>query len=156
MSYHKNKDLSILKSCLSEWFRNPKDLNLTSPQTKYPFSFNHWVNAHYQDDSIFTLVLSVENWIVGHISMKPYPDKKLGHIFHLFVAQSHRKQGYGLKLLSEAEELIKENGYLTARLNVLPKNTAALAMYQSTHYTQADETPTKSFVFLKTLCEDSC
>jgi len=151
VSYHRPADTRILKPCLTEWFRNPKDLNFTSPKTKYPFSFNHWVQAHYQNDSIETLVLRSEGWIVGHISVLPFPEKKLGHIFHLFIDPSHRKKGNGKKLLVASEDFIQKKGFTKARLNVSAKNVSAIRLYQSAGYSQHGNTHSGHFVFEKEL-----
>jgi len=151
VSYLRPADTRILKPCLTDWFRNPKDLNFTSPKTKYPFSFNHWVQAFYQNSNITTLVLRTEGWIVGHVSILPYPDKDLGHIFHLFVASTHRNQGNGQKLLAAAEDIIKKEGFSTARLNVSHKNEMAIQLYESAHYTQNGKTHSGSIIFKKEL-----
>ncbi len=151
VSYHRPADIRILKPCLIEWFRNPKDLNFTSPKTKYPFSFNHWVQAYYQNTDIQTLVLRSEGWIVGHVSILQYPDKSLGHIFHLFVATSHRNQGNGQKLLVVAEDIIKKEGYSFARLNVSPKNVIAKRLYELANYSQNGETHSGNVIFKKEL-----
>lgn len=151
VSYHRPKDVRILKPCLTEWFQNPKDLNLTSPKTRYPFSFNHWVQAYYQNSSIDTLVLRTNGWIVAHISILPYPDKKLGHLFHLFVDPSHRGMGNGKRLIHEAEKVILNHSFHQSRLYTNEKNVASINLFKSIGYHIDDNSSSDRIEFLKEL-----
>ena len=39
ISYQNKKDARILEAVLTNWFKDPKELNLTSPNMSYPFKF---------------------------------------------------------------------------------------------------------------------
>ena len=43
ISYQNKKDARILETVLKNWFKDPKELNLTSPNMSYPFNFKKWV-----------------------------------------------------------------------------------------------------------------
>ena len=87
MSYDKKDDIRILNSCLSEWFSNPKILNLVSPSMRYPFKIQQWINQFYSNQSN-TLVLKLDNWIIGHISIRMNNQTKSAHIFHFIIDPS--------------------------------------------------------------------
>ena len=81
MSYEKKDDVRILTSCLSEWFSNPKILHFVSSSMRYPFKIQQWINQSYLNQSN-TLVLKLDNWIIGHISIR-MNDQKNQHIFSI-------------------------------------------------------------------------
>ena len=56
VSYDRPKDARILEVVLTEWFKDPKDLNLTSPNMPYPFSFKKWVSMTYANQEIESFV----------------------------------------------------------------------------------------------------
>ena len=43
ISYQNKKDARILEAVLTNWFKDPKELNLTIPNMSYPFNFKKWV-----------------------------------------------------------------------------------------------------------------
>ena len=43
ISYHNKKDARILEAVLTNWFKDPKELNLTDPKMSYPFNFKKWI-----------------------------------------------------------------------------------------------------------------
>ena len=84
MSYEKKDDIRVLTSCLSKWFSNPKMLNYVSPSMSYPFKIKQWINQSYSNQSN-TLVLSLDNWIIGHLSIRMNDQTKSAHIFHFII-----------------------------------------------------------------------
>ena len=52
ISYKNTKDIRILETVLTNWFKNPKELNLVDPRMSYPFSFKKWVELSYKDSNI--------------------------------------------------------------------------------------------------------
>ncbi len=58
-----------------------------------------------------TLVLEIENDVVGFVSMKPD-----GYINFLYVDEKHFRKGYGKKLISAIENKAKELGLLKVYL----------------------------------------
>ena len=107
MSYEKKDDIRILTSCLSKWFSNPKILNFVSPSMRYPFKIQQWINKSYSNQSN-TLVLRLDDWIIGHVSFKMNNQTKSAHIFHLIIDPVYQQKGYGKQLIYNAEKLINE------------------------------------------------
>ena len=52
VSYRNMKDVRILETVLSNWFKNPKELNLIEPRMNYPFKFKKWVALAYKNSNI--------------------------------------------------------------------------------------------------------
>ena len=49
VSYNNPKDLQLLKVILSEWFKNPKELNWIDPRIHKPYNFNNCVKLTYNN-----------------------------------------------------------------------------------------------------------
>ena len=129
MSYEKKDDIRILTSCLSEWFSNPKILNFVSPSMRYPFKIQQWINKSYSKQSN-TLVLKLDNWIIGHISIRLNDKTKSAHFFHLIIDPSQQQKGYGKKLISYAEGLIIKNNLKKIIINIQTNNQIAKKFYE--------------------------
>ena len=134
MSYEKKDDIRILTSCLSEWFSNPKILNFVSPSMRYPFKIQQWINKSYSKQSN-TLVLKLDNWIIGHISIRLNDKTKSAHIFHLIIDPAQQQKGYGKKLISHAEKMIIKNNLKKITINVLINNQKAKKFYEKNGFT---------------------
>ena len=126
--YSKREDQRILEACLRDWFRIPKDLNLTSPNMKYPFDFKKWVAGSYLKEGISTYVAKSDNWIVGHMSLAQYPERL--HIFHLIVDSKQRGKGIGKKLIEYGIGYAKKKNYKKVTLRVAQKNENAIKLYE--------------------------
>ena len=133
MSYKKKDDLRILTSCLSNWFSNPKILHFVSPSMRYPFKIQQWINQSYSNQSN-TLVLKLDNWIIGHISIRLNDQKKSAHIFQFIIDPDQQQKGYGKQLISHAEELIIKNNLKKITINVLIKNQIAKNFYEKSGF----------------------
>ena len=129
MSYEKKDDIRILTSCLSKWFSNPKILNFVSPSMRYPFKIQQWINKSYSKQSN-TLVLKLDNWIIGHISIRLNDKTKSAHFFHLIIDPSQQQKGYGKKLISYAEGLIIKNNLKKIIINIQTNNQIAKKFYE--------------------------
>ena len=134
MSYEKKDDIRILTSCLSEWFSNPKILNFVSPSMSYPFKIKQWINQSYSNQNK-TLVLKLDNWIIGHLSVRMNNQTKSAHIFHLIIDPEQQQKGYGKKLISHAEKLITKNNLKKITINVLINNQKAKKFYEKNGFT---------------------
>jgi len=145
VSYNNPKDLRILKRCLTEWFRNPKDLNLTSPTMRYPFDFKQWTHNSYAGRETVTFILKKDDWIIGHMGLNIRKEKRLVHIFHLFIDRQNRGQSYSKLLVEKAISFAREKGFKTVSLFVLPNNEPAMNLYKSYGFSKSDEiSPTGS------------
>ena len=70
ISYQNKKDARILEAVLTNWFRNPKELNLVDPTISYPFRYNKWVTLNYLDPDTHVFVIKKNKWVIGIGSMK--------------------------------------------------------------------------------------
>tara|TARA_Y100000741_G_scaffold327717_1_gene280493 strand:+ start:28 stop:519 length:492 start_codon:yes stop_codon:yes gene_type:complete len=150
MSYEKKNDIRILAPCLSEWFSNPKILNFVSPSMRYPFKIQQWINQSYLNQSN-TLVLKLDNWIIGHISIRTNEHTKSAHIFHLIIDPAQQQKGYGKKLISHAEELISKNNFKKITINVLINNQIARKFYESNDFKVTRDNKSGKIKMLKNL-----
>ena len=152
MSYKNKEDIRILTSCLSEWFSNPKLLNFVSPSMSYPFKIKQWINESYLNQSK-TLVLKLDNWIIGHISFRTNDQTKSAHIFHLIIDPVQQQRGYGKQLISHAEELIIKNNLKKITINVLIKNKIAKNFYEKNGFIVSENSKSGKIKMLKNLEE---
>ena len=150
MSYEKKDDIRILTSCLSNWFSNPKILHFVSPSMRYPFKIQQWINQSYSNQSN-TLVLKLDNWIIGHISIRLNDQKKSAHIFHLIIDPDQQQKGYGKQLISHAEELIIKNNLKKITINVLIKNQIAKNFYEKSGFIVSENSKSGKIKMLKNL-----
>ena len=150
MSYEKKDDVRILTSCLSEWFSNPKILNFVSPSMRYPFKIQQWINKSYSKQSN-TLVLKLDNWIIGHISIRLNDKTKSAHFFHLIIDPSQQQKGYGKKLISHAEKYIIKNNLKKITINVLKNNQIAKIFFEKNGFIQTGESKSGKIKMLKNL-----
>ena len=134
ISYSRKEDCRIMEAVLKNWFQSPKALNFVSPNLSFPFKFKKWVSVSYAEmvEKITTIILKQDDWIIGHISMKVIEDN--AHLFHLFIAPSHRKCGLATKLVNAIENQGKNLGCKTFSLNIVPKNDIAKKLYEKLGY----------------------
>ncbi|MEA1881579.1 MAG: GNAT family N-acetyltransferase [Candidatus Marinimicrobia bacterium] len=130
VSYAKPKDARILEVVLTEWFKDPKDLNLTSPNMSYPFKFKKWVSMTYANQDIQSFVIKSDDWIVGIGNVMILPDFKRAHALHIFIDKPYRRQGFAKKIMEFLETLAKEEKMETMSLRVMPKNEPAIKLYE--------------------------
>ena len=134
ITYYKKEDIKILSACLSNWFSDPKTLHFTSPNMTYPFNIKKWISLSYKEKNIKTIIIKVENWIVGHLSIKYEEDKNSAHLFHLIIDKNQLRKGYAKKLILYAEEMLKTDDIKKITLNVVKKNQIAKELYYSMGY----------------------
>ena len=132
VSYTNNDDIRILNAILSSWFSDPKIFHFTAPNHHYPFKISKWISLSYTDQDIRTFCLKLDNWIIGHISMKLNAVEKSAHLFHLIIDEKYRNKGYAKKLVNYVEQkLTDKEKFNRLSLNCVKKNQSALALYQS-------------------------
>ena len=78
--------------------------------------------------------MKVDNWIVGHLSIKYEEDKSLAHLFHLIIDKNQLRKGYAKKLIHHAEKILKTDDIKKITLNVVKKNQIAKELYYSMGY----------------------
>ena len=134
INYYKKEDIRILNACLPNWFTNPKILHFTSPNMTYPFNLKQWISISCKEKNNKTIIIKIDNWIVGHLSIKYEEDQKSAHLFHLIIDSDHLRKGLAKKLISFAEDIIKKKKINKITINVVKKNKVALKLYDSLGY----------------------
>ena len=140
VSYHNDDDIRILNAILSNWLSNPKILHFTAPNHQYPFKISKWISLSYTDQNISTFCLKLDNWIIGHISIKLNIEEKSAHLFHLIIDEKYRKKGYAKRLVEHVEQkLLDKKEFNRLSLNCVKKNQSARALYQSLGFSMVKE-----------------
>jgi len=129
VSYENAEQARILKACLENWFKNPKDLQLTSPKVPYPFKFKNWIDISYLKLESVTYILKKDDWIIGHISIQLRPQFNSIHIFHVFIDRENRRRGYSKLLVNKALEYAKNHQFNKVTLAVNQNNSIAIELY---------------------------
>ena len=134
ISYSRKEDCRIMDSVLRKWFKDPKVLNLVSPNLTYPFNFKDWVSKNYsrRQGQAISIIILKKGWIVGHISYRVKRNK--AHIFHLIIDKHHRRLGLAKRLIAEVEKHCSKLRK-TIALKILRKNQEALNLYKNLGYT---------------------
>ena len=130
MSYENSRDNRILKSCLTTWFSNPKELHLTDPKMTYPFQFKQWVKHSYKGKNTETWGAFSGKWMVGIVSLEHLQEEGRIHLFHIYVDKEYRRNGIGKKLILKAEEQGKKTKAKALTLNIVSGNSEAVALYE--------------------------
>ncbi len=130
VSYNNKKDIRILEIVLTNWFKNPKELNLIEPRMKYPFNFKKWVAMTYLNSNINCFILKKNKWIVGIGNIIFNEDKKLARALHIFIDEKCRQKGLGTKMLKHLESLARDKKMKILTLKVTPKNEPAKYLYE--------------------------
>ena len=149
VSYQNKKNAQILEAVLTNWFRNPKELNLVDPTISYPFRYNKWVTLNYLDPDTHAFVIKKNKWVIGIGSMKAIPNTKTVEIFHIYIDSDYRQQSLSKQILRHLESLaVKENTELMIT-RIMPKNIIANALLQSEGYIEKEKTGRKIKIFQK-------
>jgi len=130
VSYNNSKDRQVLKTILSKWFENPKELNWTDPRLNYPFNFNKWVELTYNDYNVKSFALKEDNWVIGIGNIILNKNTKFAKALHIFIDSKYRNKGLGTKMLKYLEALAKDDNMTTISINVMPKNKRAIKLYE--------------------------
>ena len=134
ITYYKKEDIRILSACLAKWFTDPKILHFASPNMTYPFNIKKWISLSYKEKNIKTIIIKVNDWIIGHLSIRYDENKNLAHLFHLIIDKNQLRKGYAKKLIHHAEKILKTDDIKKIRLNVVKKNQIAKKLYYSMGY----------------------
>tara|TARA_B100001250_G_C19314798_1_gene577812 strand:- start:118 stop:612 length:495 start_codon:yes stop_codon:yes gene_type:complete len=152
ITYYKKEDIRILNACLSNWLSDPKILHFTSPNMIYPFNLKKWISLSYKEKNIETIIIKVDNWIVGHLSIKYEEDKNSAHLFHLIIDQNQLRKGYAKKLILYAEEILNNDKNIKKiTLNVVKKNQVAKELYFSMGYEKINNKRTGNIKMVKNI-----
>ena len=151
ISYQNKKDARILETVLTNWFKDPKELNLTSPNMSYPFKFKKWVMLTDADQEIHSFVMKSEDWIIGMGSLRIIPDTKRAHAYHIFIDPNYRQQGLAEKMVRNLESLGRSEKMEVMTLRVVPKNKPAIKLYKKLGFEETKSSKRKGLFFEKKL-----
>jgi ribosomal protein S18 acetylase RimI-like enzyme len=151
ISYQNKKDARILETVLTNWFKDPKELNLTSPNMSYPFKFKKWVMLTDADQEIHSFVMKSEDWIIGMGNLKIIPDTKRAHAYHIFIDPNYRQQGLAEKMVRHLELLGRSEKMEIMTLRVVPKNKPAVKLYEKLGFEETASSKRKGLSFEKKL-----
>ena len=130
ISYNNTKDIRLLEAVLTNWFNNPKELNLIDPRMSYPFNFKKWIEISYKESNVESYCCKDDKWIVGIGNIKLNQKSQKAHVFHIFTDPKYRNQGLAKKMLQYLENLAKNRKMKYLTINVMPKNKSAKALYE--------------------------
>ncbi|MEL7487673.1 MAG: GNAT family N-acetyltransferase [Pseudomonadota bacterium] len=97
----------------------------------------------------FATFLTEDNREIGMIILgadQRRPD--IGHVHHLYVAPSHRGQGFGGLLDDYGRATLKSAGYQHAELNVTPQNARARRFYDAQGWREKRAAKSGGLVFM--------
>jgi len=151
ISYQNKKVARILDTVLTNWFKDPKELNLTSPNMSYPFKFKKWVMLIDADQEIHSFVMKSEDWIIGMGSLRIIPDTKRAHAYHIFIDPEYRQQGLAEKMVRHLESLGRSEKMEVMTLRIVPKNKPAIKLYKKLGFEETGSSKRKGLLFEKIL-----
>ena len=151
ISYQNKKDVRILETVLTNWFKDPKELNLTSPNMSYPFNFKKWVTLTNADQEIHSFVIKSEDWIIGIGHLRILPDTKRAHAYHIFIDPDYRQKGLAEKMVRHLELLGRSEKMEVMTLRVVPKNKPAIKLYEKLGFEETGSSKRKGLLFEKIL-----
>ena len=131
LNYNDLDELRKLESALKTWFANPKELNFTDSEMRYPFDMKKWVNINYRLNKIQTVVLTKDDWIIGYGGVKFIEKGSRAHIAQIFLDPEHRGNGYRNKIVEHIEGLSIQNGFKTLTIAAMKKDKSARKLYRN-------------------------
>ena len=151
ISYQNKKDVRILEAALTNWFKDPKELNLTDPKMSYPFNFKKWVTLNYTEQEIHSFVIKSEDWIIGIGNLMIIPETKRAHALHIFIDPDYRQQGLTEKMVRHLELLARSEKMEVMTFRVMPKNKPAIRLYEKLGFEETVSSKRKGLLFEKIL-----
>ncbi len=129
LNYDNLDDLRKLESALKNWFTNPKELNFTDSEMRYPFEMKKWININYRLNKIITVILSKDNWIIGYGGVKFSDKDRIAYIAQMYLDPEHRGNGYRNKIIEHIERLSIKNEIKTLTITAMKKDKSAQELY---------------------------
>ena len=151
ISYQNKKDARILETVLTNWFKDPKELNLTDPKISYPFNFKKWVTLTYANQEIHSFAIKSDDWIIGIGNLMIIPDTKKAQALHIFIDPEYRQKGLAEKMVRQLELLGRSEKMEVITLRVVPKNKPAVKLYKKLGFEETASNKRKGLFFEKKL-----
>ena len=143
LNYDNLNDLRKLESALKNWFTNPKELNFTDSDMRFPFDMKKWININYRLNKIQTVVLTKDDWIIGYGGVKFVEKDSRAHIAQIFLDPKHRGNGYRNKIIEHIEGLSIKNEFKTLTITAMKKDKSAQKLYQELGFVENIESGNK-------------
>ena len=151
ISYQNKKDARILEAVLTNWFKDPKELNLTDPKMSYPFNFKKWITLTYANQEIHSFAIKSDDWIIGIGNLMIIPETKRAHALHIFIDPDYRQQGLTEKMVRHLELLARSEKMEVMTFRVMPKNKPAIRLYEKLGFEETVSSKRKGLLFEKIL-----
>ena len=151
ISYQNKKDARILEAVLTNWFKDPKELNLTDPKMSYPFNFKKWITLTYANQEIHSFAIKSDDWIIGIGNLMIIPETKRAHALHIFIDPDYRQQGLAEKMVRHLELLARSEKMEVMTFRVMPKNIPAIKLYKKLGFEETVPSKRKGLLFEKIL-----
>ena len=151
ISYQNKKDVRILEAVLTNWFKDPKELNLTDPKMSYPFNFKKWITLTYANQEIHSFAIKSDDWIIGFGNLMIIPETKRAHVLHIFIDPDYRQQGLAEKIVRHLELLARSEKMEVMTFRVMPKNIPAIRLYKKLGFEETVSSKRKGLLFEKIL-----
>jgi ribosomal protein S18 acetylase RimI-like enzyme len=94
------------------------------------------IQKKLQRDADLFLVAEVEDTIIGAV-LGGF-DGRRGMVYHLAVAETHRKQGIAVQLMQELENRLRVKGCIRSYLLVTADNLEAIRFYEGQNWKRMD------------------
>ena len=136
LNYDNLNDLRKLESALKNWFADPKELNFTDSEMRYPFDMKKWINVNYKINKIKTVVLTKDDWIIGYGGVKFVEKDSKAHIAQIFLDPEYRGNGYRNKIIEYLEDLASTNKVKILTINAMKKDIYSRRVFQTLGYNE--------------------
>ena len=108
---------------------------MTGELASYPHPWTEKIFRDCLDSNHYSCwVLEQEHKLTGHVVISAAVGE--AHILNLCVYPQHQRQGWGKKILNEAEWIAKQYKAETCFLEVRPSNTVGINLYQQMGYNE--------------------
>ena len=146
LNYDNLNDLRKLESALKNWFADPKELNFTDSEMRYPFDMKKWININYKINKIQTLVLTKDDWIIGYVGVKFLEKDRKAHIAQIFIDPNHRGNGYRNKIINYIQDLSVKNKIKTITITAMNKDKSSRELYINSGFVEKEESGNRIFL----------
>ena len=143
LNYNNLDELRKLESALKNWFANPKELNFTDSEMRYPFDMKKWINVNYKLNKIQTVVLSKDNWIIGYGGVKFINKGNRAHIAQIYLDLEQRGNGYRNKIINYIQDLCVKNKIKTLTITAMKKDKSSRELYRHLGFVENEESGNK-------------
>ena len=146
LNYDNLDELRKLESALKNWFANPKELNFTDSEMRYPFDMKKWINVNYKLNKIQTVLLSKDEWIIGYGGVKFIKKNKLAHIAQIFLDPDHRGNGYRNKIINYIQDLSVKNKIKTLTITAMKKDKYSQELYIDSGFVEKEKSGNRIYL----------